>query len=127
MNFTEGGKRVLHIRAPMWTTLQQNKRFDGIRLFPRPKPNPDGSYTVTLTVTQWKVFEKNMEKAPIPVPGKPEPAKPAPGNEPKKPAPGEKPEKTEEKPEDKAQDEITVTQEPSMSYILHSIFLLCLK
>ena len=68
-----------------------------------------------------------MKKAPIPVPAEPEPAKPAPGNEPKKPAPGEKPEKTEEKPEDKAQDEITVTQEPSMSYILHSIFLLCLK
>ena len=51
----------------MWTILIQNKRFEGIRPTPNPKPNPDGNYTVTLTTTQFKVFEENQKKPAIPV------------------------------------------------------------
>ena len=83
--------------------LVQNKRFEGIRPTPNPKPNPDGSYTVKLTTTQFKVFEENQKKPAIPVPA--EPAKPAPGQEPKK-------------PEEKPVDEITVTKEPSTFQLL---------
>ena len=97
----------------MWTILVQNKRFEGIRPTPNPKPNPDGSYTVKLTTTQFKVFEENQKKPAIPVPA--EPAKPAPGKEPEpeKSAPGQEPKKPEEKPEEKPVDQITVTKEPS--------------
>jgi len=93
--------------------LVQNKRFEGIRPTPNPKPNPDGSYTVKLTTTQFKVFEENQKKPAIPVSA--EPSKPAPGKEPEpeKSAPGQEPKKPEEKPEEKPVDQITVTKEPS--------------
>ena len=96
--------------------LVQNKRFEGIRPTPNPKPNPDGSYTVKLTTTQFKVFEENQKKPAIPVPA--EPAIPAPGKEPEpeKSAPGQEPKKPEEKPEEKPVDQITVTKEPSTFY-----------
>ena len=97
----------MQIPAPMWKILQQNNRFDGIRLFPKPKPNPDQSYTVKLTVTQWNVFQENMKKPPVPVLAEPEPSKPAPGKE----------------PEEKPGEEITVTLEPSMFRPLSSIIL----
>ena len=103
-HFTQGGKYVLQIPATLWTILIQNKRFEGIRPTPNPKPNPDGSYTVKLSTIQWKVFQENQKKPPVPVPAAPEPEKTAPVEEPKKP---------EDKPEDKPKDEITVTQEPS--------------
>ena len=113
---TQGGKTVLHIPAPLMKILVQNKRFEGIRPTPDPKPNPDGSYTVKLTTTQFKVFEENQKKPAIPVPA--EPAKPAPGKEPEpeKSAPGQEPKKPEEKPEEKPVDRITVTKEPSTFY-----------
>ena len=57
----------MQIPATLWTILVQNKTFEGIRPTPNPKPNPDGSYTVILTVTQWKVFQENQKKAPITV------------------------------------------------------------
>ena len=112
--FTEGGKYVLQIPAPLWTILIQNKRFEGIRPTPNPKPNPDGSYTVKLTTIQWNVFQDNQKKPPVPVPADPE--KPAPGKEPEKTAPGKEPQEPEKKPEEKPSDEITVTQEPSRFY-----------
>ena len=102
--------------------LVQNKRFEGIRPTPDPKPNPDGSYTVKLTTTQFKVFEENQKKPAIPVPAEPakpapgkelEPEKSVPGQEPEKSAPGQEPKKPEEKPEEKPVDQITVTKEPS--------------
>ena len=104
--------------------LVQNKRFEGIRPTPNPKPNPDGSYTVKLTTTQFKVFEENQKKPAIPVPAEPakpasgkepEPEKPSLGKEPEKSAPGQEPKKPEEKPEEKPVDQITVTKEPSTS------------
>ena len=71
---SQGGKYVLHIPATLWTILIQNKRFEGIKPSPEnTKPNPDGSYTVTLTTIQFKKFEENQKKPPIPVsttPGK---------------------------------------------------------
>ena len=85
----------------MWTILVQNKRFEGIRPTPNPKPNPDGSYTVKLTTIQWKVFQDNQKKPAVPVPAEPESAEPAPGKEP------------EEKPTTTLGVEITVTQAPS--------------
>ena len=97
----------------MWTILIQNKRFEGIRPTPNPKPNPDGSYTVKLTTIQWKVFQENQKKPPVPVPAAPEPEKSAPGKKPEKTAPVEEAKKPEDKPEDKPKDEITITQEPS--------------
>jgi hypothetical protein len=102
--FPKGGKHVLHIPASLWTILQQNRRFEGIRPTPNPKPNPDGSYTVKLSTIQWKVFQENQKKPPVPVPGEPAPEKPVPVKEPEKP---------EEKPDDKPEEEITVIQEPS--------------
>ena len=105
--------------------LVQNKRFEGIRPTPNPKPNPDGSYTVKLTTTQFKVFEENQKKPAIPVPAEPaipapgkepEPEKPSLGKEPEKSAPGQEPKKPEEKPEEKPVDRITVTKEPSTFY-----------
>ena len=38
--------------------------FEGIDPTPDPKPNPDGSYTVVLTIVQWQVFR---EKTPVPL------------------------------------------------------------
>ena len=107
---TQGGKYVLQIPASLWTILIQNKRFEGIRPTPNPKPNPDGSYTVKLTTIQWNVFQDNQKKPPVPVLADPE--KPAPGKEPEKTAPGKEPQEPEKKPEEKPSDEITVTQEP---------------
>ena len=122
--FIQGGKTVLQIPAPLWTILVQNKRFEGIRPTPNPKPNPDGSYTVKLTTTQFKVFEENQKKPAIPVPAEPaipapgkepEPEKPSPGQEPEKPslgkepeksAPGQEPKKPEEKPEEKLEEKL---------------------
>ena len=106
---TQGGKYVLQIPATLWTILIQNKRFEGIRPTPNPKPNPDGSYTVKLTTIQWKVFQENQKKPPVPVPAAPEPEKTAPVEEAKKPE--DKP----ERPEDKPTDEISVTKDPSTS------------
>ena len=98
----------------MWTILVQNKRFEGIRPTPNPKPNPDGSYTVKLTTTQFKVFEENQKKPAIPVPA--EPAKPASGKEPEpeKPSLVKEPETSAPGQEPKKPvDQITVTKEPS--------------
>ena len=108
-HFTQGGKYVLQIPATLWTILVQNKRFEGIRPTPNPKPNPDGSYTVKLTTIQWKVFQENQKKPPVPVPAAPEPEETSPVEEPKKP------ENKPEEPEDKPTDEISVTKDPSTS------------
>ena len=101
LNFNQGGKRVLQIPASLWAILQQNKRFEGIRPTPNPKPNADGSYTVKLTTIQWKMFQENQKKPPVPVPAEPDPVKPASEKEPEKP-----------------EEEITVTLEPSTSLLL---------
>ena len=116
-NFTQGGKRVLQIPAPMWRILLQNKRFDGIRLFPKPKPNPDQSYTVKLTVAQWNIFQENMKKPPVAVLAGPKPAKPS-GKEPESADSGVEPEKPEERPKGKSIDEFTVTEDPSTFWLL---------
>jgi hypothetical protein len=70
--FTQGGKFVLQIPANLWTILIQNKRFEGIRPTPNPKPNSDGSYTVKLTTIQWKVFQENQKKPQHPYPAQPD-------------------------------------------------------
>ena len=136
--YFQGGKYVLQIPATVWPILQQNKSFDGIRPTPNPKPNPDGTYTVKLTVFQWKKFQDNQRKAPVPAPKKPEDKKEPEQKKPTEAEPSdtkakvgqpEKVEPTEEKPaakkptEDKPDkpepvdkkpgEEITVTQEPS--------------
>ena len=125
---------MLQIPAPLWKIILQNKGFEGIKPSPEnTKPNPDGSFTVKLTPAQWKIFQDNQKKPPIPVPAEPEPEKPAPGKEPEpkpapgkepepkpapekepepKPAPGKEPEEPQEKPEEKPKEEITITQEP---------------
>ena len=89
----------MQIPATLWTILIQNKRFEGIRPTPNPKPNPDGSYTVKLTTIQWKVFQENQKKPPVSLPAAPEPAKTAPVEEPKKPE--DKPVKKSPKAEEK--------------------------
>ena len=99
--FPKGGKHVLHIPASLWTILQQNRRFEGIRPTPNPKPNADGSYTVKLTTIQWKVFQENQKKPPVPVPAETEPVESTPVNDP-----------------GKSEEEITVTLEPSTSLLL---------
>ena len=113
--FIQGGKTVLQIPAPLWTILVQNKRFEGIRPTPNPKPNPDGSYTVKLTTTQFKVFEENQKKPAIPVPA--EPAKPAPGKEPEpeKPAPGKEPKESTPALEKKPDEKIKIEKDFRMS------------
>ena len=88
----------MQIPATLWTILIQNKRFEGIRPTPNPKPNPDGSYTVKLTTIQWKVFQENQKKPPVSLPAAPEPAKTAPVEEPEITAPREEPKKPEDKP-----------------------------
>merc|ERR1719204_1708413 len=62
------GKFVLRIPANLWTIIIQNKGFEGIKPTPNPKPNPDGSRTVTLTPAQWKIFQDNRKKPPVPTP-----------------------------------------------------------
>ena len=94
----------MQIPASVWPILQQNKSFDGIRPTPNPKPNPDGTYTVKLTVFQWKKFQDNQKKAPVPAPKKPEEKKP-----------------DDKKPEEKPSEEINVTKEPSMLLMLHEL------
>merc|ERR1719204_526191 len=69
------GKFILQIPAHLWTIILQNKGLEGIKPIPTPKPNPDGSRTVKLTPAQWKTFQDNQKKPPIPVPDKPEPGK----------------------------------------------------
>ena len=101
LNFNQGGKRVLQIPASLWTILQQNKRFEGIRPTPNPKPNADGSYTVKLTTIQWKMFQENQKKPPVPVPTETEPVESTPVNDP-----------------GKSEEEITVTLEPSTFLLL---------
>ena len=100
--------------------LQINKRFDGIRPTPKPDENPDGSYTVRLTITQWQQFQDNIKKPadllPLEDPSK-KPGKPQETPEEKKPEEKKPEEKKpeEKKPEEgKPGDEITITQEPSM-------------
>ena len=105
----QGGKTVLQIPAPLWTILVQNKRFEGIRPTPNPKANPDGSYTVKLTTTQFKVFEENQKKPAIPVPAEPE--KPSPGQEPEKPAPGKEPKESTPAPEKKPDEKIKIEKD----------------
>ena len=88
--------------------LQINNRFEGIRPTPKPDQNPDGSYTVRLTITQWQRFQDNIKKPANLVPLD----EPSPGKSSDKPE--EKPkEEPKEKPKEKPSDEITVTQEPS--------------
>ena len=48
--------------------------FEGINPTPNPKPNPDGSYTVVLTIVQWQVFQ---EKTPVPLMEIPPPKEPS--------------------------------------------------
>merc|ERR1719204_2894498 len=91
------GKFVLQIPEPVWKIIIQNKGFEGIKPTPDPKPNPDGSRTVKLTPAQWKTFQDNQKKPPIPVPVEPEPGK---------------------KPSDKPADEISVTKDPSGKFVL---------
>ena len=63
----------------------QNNRFEGITLSSTPKPNPDGTYTITLTPADFEIFQDNQKKQPVAVPA--------------------------EKPSD---DSVSVTQDPSM-------------
>merc|ERR1719204_2747110 len=69
------GKFILQIPAHLWTIILQNKGLEGIKPIPTPKPNPDGSRTVTLTPAQWQTFQDNQKKPPIAIPDKPEPGK----------------------------------------------------
>merc|ERR1719204_2849409 len=69
------GKFVMQIPAHLWTIILQNKGLEGIKPIPTPKPNPDGSRTVTLTPAQWQTFQDNQKKPPIAIPDKPEPGK----------------------------------------------------
>ena len=52
----------------MWTILIQNKRFEGIKPTPNPKPNADDSRTVKLSPAQWQIFQDNQKNPAIPVP-----------------------------------------------------------
>merc|ERR1719204_2730893 len=97
VNEEPSGKFVLQIPETVWAVLVEKKRFEGIKPTPDPKPNPDGSRTVKLTPAQWKTFQDNQKKPPIPVPVEPEPGK---------------------KPSDKPADEISVTKDPSGKFIL---------
>lgn len=64
INIFQGGEFVLQIPATVWLVLTQNKTLEGIQLISTPKPNPDGSYTITLTTSQWKTFQDNQKKTP---------------------------------------------------------------
>ena len=65
----------------------RNQGLEGINVSPAPKPNPDGSYTITLSPDQWQTFQVNQSRPQ----SAPEPA-----------AAGEMP-------------EISASQDPSMS------------
>ena len=110
----QGGKYNLQIPVSLMRILEVNKRFDGIRPAPRPDKNPDGSFTVRLTITQWQQFQDNVKKPATLLPLE----DPSSGRAPEEPQekPSEEPkEKPSEKPKEKPGDEITVTQEPSTS------------
>ena len=63
-----GGKFVLKIPAALWVIILQNNGLAGITPTPNPKPNADGSRTVKLTPAQWKIFQDNQKKPPVPAP-----------------------------------------------------------
>ena len=85
---------MLLIPANLWTIIIQNNGFEGIKPTPNPKPNTDGTYTVTLNPAQWQIFQENQKRPPIAAPAL------EPGTGPS------------EKPSD---DSITVTNDPSTS------------
>ena len=52
----------MDIPAPLWKILQLNNGLDGIKLFPKPKPNKDGSYSLKMTPKQFKRFQENQKQ-----------------------------------------------------------------
>ena len=94
--FFKGGNFILRIPAGVWKMVLSNNGFYGIQISPTPQPNPDGSYTVTLTPEQFGIFQNNQANPPQ-LPS--EPAAPA---------------QQSAAPE---QPEITASKDPSMSFL----------
>lgn len=57
----QGGNFILQISAPLWYTIKNNDGFKGIKPTPNPDPNPDGSFTVKLTPSQFAIFQENQK------------------------------------------------------------------
>ena len=102
----QGGNYILVIPGDLWPVLQTNERFAGIKPTPNPSPKPDGTRTVKLTPAQWQIFQDNMKKPSMLVP-----------------VDDSVPDKMRSD-DDKAADNITVQQDPSMWHRYCSLILL---